>query len=630
MFQIDEHRILALLVLALLIGCQSPPPHPKPKPVEKVRKPRQKVVTTVARPRLGEVTLGPTEPDQPVVLQFDYEGPVANLKTEWTHSSWSAVESMAITESGRLEMEPPADGWPSGDYQVAVSLDGREAARLTFSIEVVESPKPVPDLVLTLPGPASASSSFPALAGLERQAQASGAATHWRLLADTAVKQEAYSLAARAYRQEAAIYRASGDVNAALVEEGKAARYATVTELYRLSQGASEGEGPLARLEPASGCYVGAFIDRDDNLKSHHFNGQTHGDIPQFNQLVGKEHATFFMYRSYGRRFPTGWVEFCKKNGAIPHIAWEPADLAKVQDDAYLQGWVEAAKKADWPIFLRFAGEMNGAWTAYSQDPEEYKRAFRLVYQAFREAPQVALIWCPNTVPASNIHDYYPGHEFTDWVGVNFYNVLYLDNDPQRPGEWIHPTDLLDAVYQRYSPHKPIAIGEYAATQESRLDAQPRPDFAVTKIGQLYSSLATRYPQVKMVNWYDCNNLRHARPGRQLNNYLVTSPPEVLSSYSSLVASGYFLGAGERRSSVEVSTLGQEVEVGDEIQAWVKTYVNRPKVYFKLDDRIVHASDLPGRWQISVDEPGEHHLKVFVFDRQDRFITSLERRFRAF
>lgn len=47
---------------------------------------------------------------------------------------------------------------------------------------------------------------------------------------------------------------------------------------------------------------------------------------------------------------------------------------------------------------------------------------------------------------------------------MNFYNVLYLDIDRTRLGDKIHPTDLLDHVYARYSRAKPIAIGEWATT----------------------------------------------------------------------------------------------------------------------------------------------------------------------
>ena len=30
-------------------------------------------------------------------------------------------------------------------------------------------------------------------------------------------------------------------------------------------------------------------------------------------------------------------------------------------------------------------------------------------------------------------HPYYPGDEYVDWVGVNFYSVYYHDNGPSRP-----------------------------------------------------------------------------------------------------------------------------------------------------------------------------------------------------
>lgn len=401
--------------------------------------------------------------------------------------------------------------------------------------------------------------------------------------------------------------------------------------MYR--QARSEDGAARERLEPALGCYLGAFIDRDHYLRSFQMDSQTHGDVQQFAQKVGRPHASFFMYREYKGKvgFPRDWARYLKKNGAIPHISLEPTDLSQVRDDAWLRKFMQDAKDLDWPVFLRFAGEMNGAWTRYHGDPPAYRRAFRTVYAASRRAPKVALIWCPNTVPQAEIDPYYPGDDATDWVGVNFYSVLFEDNDPNRPADHKNPTDMLDYVYRTYSARKPIAIGEWAASHRSALQDEDRPDFARTKIVQLYESLPTRYPRVKMVNWYDCDNLVKAQPGRQLNNYLLTDLTPVREAYRKATASPWFLGARKQHPAAS-PVLAQPLKDGDAasgqdvVDVRVRTFTDSPSVFFRVDGKVVAARKGPGGHRLSLAglKPGRQKVEVLVYDGS-RFVDRLTR-----
>lgn len=70
-----------------------------------------------------------------------------------------------------------------------------------------------------------------------------------------------------------------------------------------------------------------------------------------------------------------------------------------------------------------------------------------------------------------------------------------------------------------------------------------RPSFAVEKLAQRHASLPLRYPRVNLANWYDGNNLMHAQPGRQLNNYLLTDIAENREEYARAFSDPWFLGA---------------------------------------------------------------------------------------
>jgi hypothetical protein len=474
-----------------------------------------------------------------------------------------------------------------------------------------------------------------ALRALQAGAAANPSAATFRRLADGASAAGFPALAADAYRREAQIYRRLGDVNAALVEELKAGRYRAEGRLYlHVAEAPPASLDTGQRLEPPYGALLGAFIDRDERIGSSYTdeNWQTHRDEGEFERLVGKRHASLFCYLQYGKPFPYRWAERLRDAGIIPHIAWEPRSLADVRDDAYLERFAAAAARLDAPLFIRFAGEMNGDWTPYHGDPAAYRQKFQLVYRALtRRAPKVAVIWCVNSVPAAGIDAYYPGDDAVDWVGVNLYSVLYFDNDRGRPADGVHPTDLFQTVYARYATRKPIALCEYAASTQAAVDPRPRPEFAITKMAQLYSSLPRLYPRVKLVDWFDCNNLKHARPDRQLNNYSLTAHPGVLAAYRQTIAPDYFLDSLEDRPRETVRPLRKEDSLSGVVRlsAWVRSHLDRPRVYILADDQVLYAGDTPGaavcRWDTRQARPGSHSLRLLVLDREGRRIVD-ERR----
>lgn len=459
----------------------------------------------------------------------------------------------------------------------------------------------------------------------------------WRKLAALYENSLQYEEAAKALRAEGAMYRRKGLIDAALIEENKAANLETQLGLYYQRPATSRELDKLytgARLEPIIGTYRGAFIDRDDQLrgKSHDENWQEHRSIPEFESLTGHKHASYFMYVAYGQKFPRKWIEECKRADAIPHIAWEPRDMRAVRDDAYLQSWAQGLRSVDWPVFIRFAGEMNGFWTPYHNDARLYRERFALVHQTLRRAaPKVATIWCVNSIPLNNIEKYYPGDDNCDWVGINIYSVPFADNNPARPTARNTPMTLVDPIYKTYAARKPIAICEYAASHMAAADRKPRNDFAIDKMAIFYTSLPLLYPRIKLIDWFSMNTMKHAKPGRQLSNYNLTEQPDILAAYRAIHANPHFLGTREHMSEARPDIAvplrnGQEVRDTLKLSIWVKTYVPRPRVYLRWNGKLVYGSRRPGAHQVNLDlngvAAGPQALKVFVFDDRNNFIES--------
>ncbi len=456
---------------------------------------------------------------------------------------------------------------------------------------------------------------FERVAHFERLVATEPLASNFKTLAEAYVAVEDYPKASSAYGKAADIYRSKKDLNAAYALDRYSQRYETAAIPYIEKTTDPEDAKRYytgAKFEPVYGCYTGAFIDHEDSIKGTYKDeyGGWRRDVTAFNHLVGSKQAIFFMYLGYGRDFPAKFVTHMNDNGAAAQIAWEPDDLKKVRDDEYLHNFAKKARESKVPIFIRFASEMNGDWTPYHGDPELYKEKFRLVARVMhKEAPNVAMVWCPFEIPARLIEPYYPGDEAADWVGVNIYSVPFLDNDPNRDGQWRNPADGLRFVYNLYAARKPIMVCEYAASHMSSLDMVPRSDFAAHKLGQFYASLPRLYPRVKAVCWLSMNAVKHAIPGRQKNNYALLDDPLVRKRYEQMLYSPYFLSAVSRAAPAiareEIVPLGAQVVSGSvRLSAWVKTPEEQPVVIWRVNGAEVQRLTDPGPYQWWLDTRG--------------------------
>jgi hypothetical protein len=348
------------------------------------------------------------------------------------------------------------------------------------------------------------------------------------------------------------------------------------------------------------------------------------GDYSRLATLTGRQHAIFFDYANYGQSFPAGFARRAKAAGAAIQIAWEPNHgLGPVADDSYLQGFARDAKTAGLPIFLRFASEMNGDWTEWSGDPARFIAAWRTVAEVMRRlAPNVAMVWAPNAVPEHNITDYYPGDEWVDWVGVNFYSVHHHDNDINRPAVREDPSDSLKFVYDTYSARKPIMVCETAVTHYCKACDQPVTEFAVDKTAQLFAALPRRYPRLKAICWYDINNLNNpeARPERRSNNFSLTEHEQVLAAYRRQVSSPYFLSHVVESESQDAERpvgldSGAVLSGAVRLTAWVRAFVDRPTLLWRIDGQMQLASQTrpyDAEWDTTKVPAGKHELEALA------------------
>ncbi|MDF2717249.1 MAG: copper amine oxidase [Paenibacillus sp.] len=187
--------------------------------------------------------------------------------------------------------------------------------------------------------------------------------------------------------------------------------FASAKEDEALIRAYAPKTGKLAKFEPEYGMYFGIYSEQDSEMGNF---------FSKSASIYGRKHAMYLAYATYGEEFPARYVQRAKEAGGALQIAWQPlGGLDAVADDSYLRQWAKAAKAAGIPIFLRYAGEMNGDWTAWSGDAAKYIEKFRIVANVMHaEAPNVAMVWSPGDVPRFNMAGFYPGDEYVDWVGV--------------------------------------------------------------------------------------------------------------------------------------------------------------------------------------------------------------------
>ncbi|MGC8654808.1 MAG: glycoside hydrolase family 26 protein, partial [Candidatus Kryptoniota bacterium] len=291
-----------------------------------------------------------------------------------------------------------------------------------------------------------------------------------------------------------------------------------------------------SKYEPSDGCYIGAFIANDYNVR---------GDIGRFEIAAGKKHSMYLNYANYGDPFPSQWVKAYAATGAVVQIGFEPnGGLDSVKDSEYLRNWAIAARKSGAMILLRWASEMNGPWVAWYGDPQLYIQKFRLVHDIMAKyAPNVAMVWAPNVIlndqlsSPNYISSYYPGDQYVDWVGVDFYSTyVHSDGTPDQAD----PRLKLSVIYNMYSQKKPIIICEWGAALYTKRTSPPMSvvDFAISQIDSLYENVKTQFPAVKAICYFDYNA---TGVPSNLNDYCLTDSMRVLDAYAHAISSQYFL-----------------------------------------------------------------------------------------
>ncbi|MGN6300933.1 MAG: glycoside hydrolase family 26 protein [Angustibacter sp.] len=169
--------------------------------------------------------------------------------------------------------------------------------------------------------------------------------------------------------------------------------------------------------------------------------------LAAYSARVGRRPSLVHWFVQWGDHspFPARTVASVRRYGSTPLITWEPWNwsagpwqspyrLSRITagaHDDYIRRFAWHAKAYRYPVYLRFAPEMNGDWNPWSEKVNhnrrgDYVRAWRHVHTLFRRmgARNVRWVWTPivNHWHSTPLRQVFPGNAYVDVVGLDGYN----------------------------------------------------------------------------------------------------------------------------------------------------------------------------------------------------------------
>jgi len=469
---------------------------------------------------------------------------------------------------------------------------------------------------------------------MQRATDLNPSAANWRYLGELAARAENFETACTAFTKATAMY-GKLDPQAALFLKQTKSGYCQQAQFYTL-EGTPAPPPKLAKFEPPAGLLLGlsAFPDA---LRA---NG---GKLPALEQLGGPL-AVYLTYyplidpataSSNLGVFPREVAQAAREAGAALHLALEPKMPLSSITEATLTPFALAARDAELPIFLRFAGEFNDPVNAWSRDPALYVQKFRLIHDVMaRVAPNVAMVWMPMANGTDCLTRYFPGDAYVDWVGVSLYSVPFLNGDSRFSGENYNPLEQVSGIYNCYSARHPVQVSEYASSSRTvGLGDADYCDFATRKLRELFWGAALKLPRLKNINWLDLDmgNTRQniSKGASRQNDYRLLEVPCKLEAFKGLLREPYFLERLNTRLSTAPAPFPVLAKVGMRGAAYLRLAAPLERVDHVLDGKpLSSATVAPFGFTLPLNlKVGNHSLELRAVGKGGKLLLSKVQQF---
>ena len=245
----------------------------------------------------------------------------------------------------------------------------------------------------------------------------------------------------------------------------------------------------LARHEPVSGAFLGAYIGRDRTLSG----------LRDFEAQTGVNHAMFVHTMVLGEDYPLRWVLENIASAKAPFIVLKaPAELCFSDQGLFeqLRDFARDAGRFAVPVFVSIF-PLLGEHSFLAGEYISFFRAARSVFKFY--APNVAMVWGFDADNLADSVQFYPGRDAVDWIHLTAYN------DICRNGNFRDFFAYLDFFYFLYQRERPLAV----STGVSHYSADGNTYFvqaAAERIEYIFTRLYD-YPRIKAVLLHSYNDL---------------------------------------------------------------------------------------------------------------------------
>ena len=302
--------------------------------------------------------------------------------------------------------------------------------------------------------------------------------------------------------------------------------------------------GAPSRKAPVrhNGILLGAYVSDTTRWVD---DAAAEGGVTRFEAAIGRTLAIDHHYYGWTDSFPTSLERWDLAGGRIPMISWGGTQLDGILSgrfDAMIRQRAEDVRALGAPVFLRWAWEMNGNWSAddgsHNNDPgttdgpQKYVAAWRHVHDLFAAAgaTNALWVWSPNSsdVPAAPWNHwtrYYPGDAYVDWIGIDGYNW----GTTHSWSSWTSLASLIQPIYADYAHRKPIMIAETASAEQGGDKG--------AWLDSVRTQLPARFPDVAALVYFETN---------KETDWSVTSSTTAMTSFRALASDPRFLRPATR------------------------------------------------------------------------------------
>lgn len=292
---------------------------------------------------------------------------------------------------------------------------------------------------------------------------------------------------------------------------------------------------------PTDGALHGAF-PTSVGFDEQTLQGRRGMVVDLYEQMVGKKLSMVLWYQKLAEGRPFAEIQRFRDDELSRDyygtrylsLGWEPEGTLQIANgdlDPFLEKYFrdsidpEITRGNTDPIWFRPMGEFNGGWVPYGLDPENFRRAWRRLYNIAEQTGALdthILVWAPNHLsfpdsPENQVENYWPGDQYVDWVGISSYP---MSAKFAKTEDSYYPVENIARIYNRYAGRKPLMIVEGGFN-----DIIDRERY----VREWFDGLKEKRPEVKIVVW------------ENHNQRVISRSPEALEIYRELVQDPYWI-----------------------------------------------------------------------------------------